>query len=323
MKPALGLAFGDPTGIGPELCLKTALAPEVRAICRPVLFGDPRILAAQAEAAGIEAPIREITQATDAGGEGVALVPQNHFPNGIPPIGTTSAATGRAAIGACAVAIRAAMAGELHAIVAAPQNQKAIALAGISFDGYPRFVAEQTGLAPEDVFLMLCFGQTRIVHVTLHVSVRRALELLTRERILRAIRAADAALRRLGVASPRLALGGLNPHAGEGGLFGTEDDEITAPAIAQARAAGLAVDGPFGADTMFHKEGYDAFLVMLHDQGHIAAKMVAAHRTAGLSIGSPVLFSSVAHGTGHDIAGQGRADPSAMIEAAKRLCGAA
>jgi 4-hydroxy-L-threonine phosphate dehydrogenase PdxA len=323
VKPALGLAFGDPTGIGPELCLKTALAPEVRAICRPVLFGDPRILAAQAEAAGIAAAVREIADARGADGEGVALVPQDHFPAGVPPIGTTSAATGRAALAAAAAAIRAAMAGELHAVVAAPQNQRAIALAGISFDGYPRFVAEQTGLPPEDVFLMLCFGPTRIVHVTLHVSVRRALELLTRPRILRAITAADTALKRLGVASPRLAVGGLNPHAGEGGLFGAEDDEVTAPAIAEARAQGIAVDGPFGADTMFHKPGYDAFLVMLHDQGHIAAKMVAAHRTAGLSIGAPVLFSSVAHGTGHDIAGQGRADPTAMIEAVKRLCGAA
>jgi 4-hydroxy-L-threonine phosphate dehydrogenase PdxA len=323
VKPALGLAFGDPTGIGPELCLKTALAPEVRALCRPVLFGDARILAAQAHAAGISAQVREVASAVEASEEGVALVPQPHFAGTLPPIGTTSAETGRAAIGAAAAAIRSAMAGELHAVVAAPQNQKAIALAGISFDGYPRFVAEQTGLPPEDVFLMLCFGRTRIVHVTLHVSVRRALELLTRERIGRAITAADAALRRLGVASPRLAVGGLNPHAGEGGLFGAEDDETTAPAIAEARAAGIAVDGPFGADTMFHKPGYDAFLVMLHDQGHIAAKMVAAHRTAGLSIGSPVLFSSVAHGTGHDIAGQGRADPSAMIEAVKRLCGAA
>jgi 4-hydroxy-L-threonine phosphate dehydrogenase PdxA len=205
VKPALGLAFGDPTGIGPELCLRTALAPEVRALCRPVLFGDPRILAVQARAARIDAPVRELASAAEARDEGVALVPQPHFAGELPPIGTTSAETGRAAIAACAAAIRAALAGELHAVVAAPQNQKAIALAGISFDGYPRFVAEQTGLAPEDVFLMLCFGQTRIVHVTLHVSVRRALELLTRERILRALRAADEALRRLGVASPERA----------------------------------------------------------------------------------------------------------------------
>jgi 4-hydroxy-L-threonine phosphate dehydrogenase PdxA len=154
------------------------------------------------------------------------------------------------------------------------------------------------------------------------VPVRRALELITTERVLRALRAADAALKRMGIAAPRLGVGSINPHAGEGGLFGTDDDEIVAPAIAAARAEGLSADGPFGTDTMFHKKGYDAFLVMFHDQGHIAAKMVAPHRTAGIAIGSPVLFSSVAHGTGHDIAGRGQGNPAAIIEAVLRLAGA-
>jgi 4-hydroxy-L-threonine phosphate dehydrogenase PdxA len=317
-RPAIGIAIGDPCGIGPEIALKAAISPAVRAACRPVLVGDPAVIAAQAEAAGIAA---RLVEGEAAEGE-VAVLPAAILPPGHFRFGAADAETGRAALGSAAAAIRAALEGRLHAVVAAPQNQTAIAAAGIAFDGYPGFVARQTGLPPEDVFLMLCFDATRIVHVTLHVPLRRALDLVTTERVLRALRAADTALKRMGVAAPRLAVGSINPHAGEGGLFGTEDEEIVAPAIAAARAEGLAADGPFGADTMFHKKGYDAFLVMFHDQGHIAAKMVAPHRTAGVAIGSPVLFSSVAHGTGHDIAGRGQGDPAAMIEAVLRLAGA-
>lgn len=320
----LAIALGDQAGIGPEIALKTALHPDIRALCRPVLFGDRAAVEAHARGAGIGSPIRAIPSAAaaEAAGDGIALVEVPGFAPGEFALGQVSATGGRAALSACAAAIRAALGGEAHAVLAAPMNQSAIAAAGISFDGYPRFLAEQTGLAPEDVFLMLCFDATRIVHVTLHVSVADALRLLTRERIARAVLAADAALKRLGVARPRVAVGSVNPHAGEGGLFGRDDLEVTAPAIADAVAAGAQADGPFGTDTMFHKPGYDAFVVMLHDQGHIAAKMVAPHRTAGLAIGSPVLFSSVAHGSGHDIVGHGRADPAAMIGAAKRLLGA-
>jgi 4-hydroxy-L-threonine phosphate dehydrogenase PdxA len=206
--------------------------------------------------------------------------------------------------------------------VAAPQNQSAIALAGIAFDGYPSFVARETGLGPHDVFLMLCFGATRIAHCTLHVSVREAVSLITPERVRRVIAATDRALRRLGIPAPAIYVGGLNPHAGEGGLFGAEDAEIVKPAIEAAAADGIRASGPYGADTMFHKTGADAFVVMLHDQGHIAAKLQAPHATAGLAIGSPILFSSVAHGTGHDIVGKGVASPTAMIEAVSRLAGA-
>src|SRR5581483_10480182 len=181
----------------------------------------------------------------------------------------------------------------------------------------PSFVARCAGVPPEDAFLMLCFErggvETRIVHVTLHAGVRRALELLTRDRVLHALRSADRALRRLGVASPRLAVAGLNPHAGEGGLFGDEEKEVIVPAIRDAAANGVAAEGPFGADTILRREGYDACVVMLHDQGHIAAKLLAPAGAAALTIGTPVLFSSVAHGSALDIAGKNRATPAALI----------
>ena len=149
--------------------------------------------------------------------------------------------------------------------------------------------------------------------------MRDAIANVTHDNVLRAIRSTGAALRRLGTAAPRIAVSGLNPHAGEGGLFGAEEIEIIKPAIEAAVAEGHAVEGPFGADTMFHMPGIDAFVVMLHDQGHIAAKLLAKNAASALSIGTPILFASVAHGTGHDIAGKGIADPAAMIEAVLRL----
>ncbi len=222
---------------------------------------------------------------------------------------------GRASIAFCAAAVKAAMDGTVDAVVAAPQHETAIAQAGIKFDGHPSFVARQTGSDENGVYMMLCFGATRIAHCTLHRSVRDALALITADNVARAIAATDAALKRLGIAQPKIAVSGLNPHAGEGGLFGREEIEIIKPAMDRVTADGLRVAGPFGADTMFHLEGFDAFVVMLHDQGHIATKLMAPHAAAALTIGTPILFASVAHGTGHDIAGKGVADPAAMIEA--------
>ncbi len=166
---------------------------------------------------------------------------------------------------------------------------------------------------------MICFDNSRIVHATLHVSVREAVGLITPERVERVIRVTDASLKKLGVPNPKIFVSGLNPHAGEEGLFGSEEIDIIIPAIARASKDGIDVSGPFVADTMFRKKGCDAFIVMLHDQGHIAAKLQAFKPHCGLSIGSPILFSSVAHGSAHDIAGKGQADPGAMIERSQRL----
>ncbi len=305
--PRVGIAIGDPAGVGPEIALKAALDERVTRICRPVLFGDPRAIAAHAAAAGIARQV-----------ETVAL---DHFRDEPLAIGEVRAAHGRAAVDAARAAIEAALAGDVAAVVAAPQTELAIRQAGIEFDGYPSFVARCTGVPVDDAFLMICFDAMRIAHATLHVSLRRAIELVTAERVGRVVRAVRDTLRRIGIDAPRIAVGGLNPHAGEAGMFGEEDRAIIAPTVAAARAAGIDADGPFGADTMFHKAGYDAFVVMFHDQGHIAAKLLAPNRSAGLTIGTPVLFSSVAHGSALDIAGQGRASAEAMVEAVARLVG--
>ncbi|MEA3028439.1 MAG: hypothetical protein QOF91_3724 [Alphaproteobacteria bacterium] len=300
----IAIPVGDPAGIGPEIALKAALDPAVRAVCDPILVCDEALLERHAKACRLNADLSKVK---------VLACPQTETAS--LPFGVVSPISGRASIAFCAAAVKAAMAGEVDAVVAAPQHETSIAQAGIKFDGHPSFVARQTGTDEKGVYMMLCFGDTRIAHCTLHRSVREAIALITRENVARTIRATDAALKRLGIANAKIAVSGLNPHAGEGGLFGREEIEIIKPAMDQVSAEGLAVAGPFGADTMFHMPGFDAFVVMLHDQGHIATKLMAQNAAAALTIGAPILFASVAHGTGHDIAGKGVADPAAMIEA--------
>ncbi|HET7765761.1 MAG TPA: 4-hydroxythreonine-4-phosphate dehydrogenase PdxA [Burkholderiales bacterium] len=326
--PRIAIATGDPAGIGPEIALKAALDPRVREVCRPLLVGDRGALLAHAKACGLAPDIRSVTRVAGSSWENGALnlIERRQFEPGELHIGAIAAPHGEAALDSAKAAIDAALAGEVDAVLAAPQTESAIKLAGIEFDGYPGFVARCAGVPPEDAFLMICFDsrgtEMRIAHATLHASLRHAIDLVTRSRVLNAIRSTDSALRRLGVASPLIAVSGLNPHAGEGGLFGDEERAVIGPAISDAQKGGVAAEGPFAADTMFLKEGYDAFVVMVHDQGHIVAKTHAPAGAAALTIGTPVLFSSVAHGSALDIAGKNRADPGAMIAAIRRLAGA-
>jgi 4-hydroxythreonine-4-phosphate dehydrogenase len=323
--PRIAIALGDPAGIGPEIALKAALDPRVRGVCRPLLVGDRRVVDMHAKLCGLSPNLRSFSQASkiEWDSNALGLLALDQFANEPLALGEVRAAHGHAACDSARAAIQAAMDGHVDAVVAAPQTETAIKLAGIEFDGYPSFVARCTGVAPEDAYLMICFDSTRIVHATLHVSLRHAIELITQERIANVIRATDTALKRIGIAVPKISVSGLNPHASEDGLFGSEEADIIRPAIDAAKRQGIAVEGPFGADTMFHRSGSDAFIVMVHDQGHIAAKLQARNRTAGLTIGTPVLFSSVAHGSALDIAGKNLASPAAVIEAVERLAGAA
>ena len=316
-KPRIAVAAGDPAGIGPEISIKAALDARVRDACNPLVVGDAGVIERHARACGMNIELRNIVRVADADWSRAALNVLDCSQQDLAslPFGTTSAASGRASLAFAAAAIKCALAGSVDAVVAAPQSETSIALAGVSFDGYPSFVARETGTDPNNVYLMLCFGGMRISHATLHRSVRQAIAMLTQDKVLDTIRATDRALRKLGIEARRIAVGGLNPHAGEGGLFGSEERDIIKPAIEEAIAQGVNAEGPFAADTMFHLRGFDAFIVMLHDQGHIAAKLLAPNATAALTIGAPILFSSVAHGSAHDIAGKGRADPAATIAA--------
>ena len=319
--PVVALSVGDPAGIGPELCLKAAISREVRDICFPVVVGDPKVLEEQARLSGIPWKVNLYDKAADVdrSNQLVAIVARDQFSKEPYSIGTINAAHGRSALDSASTAISAALTGVVDAVVACPHTQASIAEAGIRFDGYPSFVAKETGCRPEDVFLMLCVDNMRIAHCTLHVSVRKALELLTFSRVKSVIQAVENTLTKTGLVHPKILVAGINPHAGENGLFGDEENEIIAPAIESSKSEGIHVDGPVGADLMFHKKGIDAFVVMTHDQGHIPAKLLGLHRTAALCIGSPILFSSVAHGSALDIAGKGVGDPGAVIEAIKRV----
>ncbi len=319
----VAISMGDPAGIGPEIALKAALDPRVRAVCMPLLVGDRRALEIHARASGLAPQIRAYQTAADVdwNADGVALLDLDLFGNESVTLGKIDPANGRAAVESARAAIRAALDGKVGAVVAAPQTELAIKQAGIEFDGYPSFVARCTGVPEDDVFLMHCFDDKKIVHATLHVGLRRAIELITPERVRKVIACAHDTLRRIGIDRPLIAVAGVNPHASEHGMFGDEEARIIEPAIAEAQKAGMRVEGPFGADTMFHRGDVDAFVVMYHDQGHIASKLLARNRVAGLILGTPVVFSSVAHGSALDIAGQNRANPEAVVEAVRRLVG--
>ena len=267
-------------------------------MCEPVLIGSRAVLAAHGRVP------KTVT---------VVETPRREF-----HVGEIRPEHGLAALDAAKAAIEGAIAGKFRAVVAAPHSETAIRAAGIDFDGYPSFVARCAGLAPEEGILMLCFAhegrEIRIPHVTLHTSVREAVAMVSSERVLKTIRATHAALKQLRISTPKIAVSGLNPHAS-----GREEEKIISPAIERAREEKIAADGPIGADTLIQRAGYDAYIVMLHDQGHVAAKLLAPNRAAALTIGTPVLFSSVAHGAAFDIAGRNRADPSAMVEAITRV----
>src|SRR5262245_58458307 len=249
MLPAVAIAIGDPSGIGPEIALKAALDPAARALCRPVLVGDRGALQAHAQACGLSL-------------DGVELIERSQLAPGELRIGEVRPAHGRAALDSAKAAVRAALSGKVQAVVAAPHNETAIHQAGIEFDGYPSFVARLCGLQPDDGILMLCFRheerEVRIAHVTLHTSVSRALAMITAERVARTLKEVAASLRKPGIAKPRLAVSGINPHAGENGLFGEDEASSVEPALKEVRADGIEVDGPFGADILIQKKGYDA-----------------------------------------------------------------
>src|SRR5262249_50754497 len=193
----------------------------------------------------------------------------------------------------------------------------------IRFSGYPGLIAELTRTPDEKVFLMLVAQGLRIAHVTLHESVASALGRMNVERVVQAGIAAASAARRLGIADPKLGVFGINPHAGEDGLFGDEDERVTKPAVAELRRQGVKADGPQGADLMLSQRRHDVYLAMFHDQGHIPMKLLSPLRSSALTIGTPIVFSSVGHGCAYDIAGKGVADPVALIETLTLLGGAA
>lgn len=319
--PAIALTIGDPNGIGPEIAIKAAAQIAREAGPSIVLIGDEFVIRFYAERYAKDLAVELFNGSGPRAGtlyvSDVDALPRNAFNPGTP-----LAAGGRATVEYVSAAIRLVNEGHASSIVACPHSETNVNAAGISFSGYPSLLARLSGIPEDNVFLMLVGGGLRIVHVTLHERLHTALGRITSDLVERAARTADSALRQLNVKQPRIGLFGINPHAGEGGLFGDDDDKITVPAASRLQAAGLNVEGPLGADLMLGRRDFDAFVAMYHDQGHIPVKLVAGRNSAAMSIGAGLLFSSVGHGSAFDIAGQGVAEPDAVLRSLKLVSGA-
>lgn len=320
-KPTIALTIGDPNGIGPEIAVKAAARLAREGGPAIVLVGDEFVVRHYVELCARDFAVHPFDGAVAEPGR-LQLLAVNALPGGAFSPGTPAAAGGRATVDYVAAAIRFVNEGHAGAIVACPHSETNVNAAGIRFSGYPSLLARLKDLPEDEVFLMLVGGGLRIVHVTLHERLRTALGRITPELVERAARTADAALRRLNIQQPRIGLFGINPHAGEGGLFGGDDDEITVPAVRRLQASGLNVEGPLGADLILGRRDFDAFVAMYHDQGHIPVKLLAGRNSAAMSIGSGLLFSSVGHGSAFDIAGRGVAEPEAVLRSIQLLGGA-
>lgn len=300
----MGVAIGDPNGIGPEIAVKAAVALFRASGQASLLIGEDYLIEAVCARLGLDDGDRRAFGVHHAG----ALPAARWRP------GSVDAAAGAATVAYVRAALALLAAGEIAAIAAAPHSETAVNAAGIPFSGYGGLVAELSGFPRDRAFLMLHAKGLRVVHCTLHESVVSAVARITPALVEAATLAALDTLGRMGIASPRACVLGINPHAGEGGLFGDEDERITRPAVARLRASGLAVEGPLGADLALSERRHDVYVAMLHDQGHIATKMLSPKGATAIVAGLPLLFASVGHGTAFDIAHQGVADASAMLD---------
>jgi 4-phospho-D-threonate 3-dehydrogenase / 4-phospho-D-erythronate 3-dehydrogenase len=316
-KPRIGITMGDPAGVGPEICLRALASEEMTALCQPVIFGDAAVLRWCAERTGLpfQAPVlpwSELATSSHPAVLDLGLIQCSDF---IP--GTINAATGAAAYGYVNKAIDAALEGSIQAISTAPLNKEAMHQAGLKFPGHTEILATRTHAARS--CMMQYSEEITCTFVTVHVGYHEVPGLLTQERILEVIELTHEALLKIRRRPPHIVVCGLNPHAGEHGLFGNREEErIIEPAIAAAKARGISIEGPVPPDTAFlawRRKTTDAFVCMYHDQGHIPLKALAFESAVNTTLGLPIIRTSVDHGTALDIAWQGKALPDSLFAA--------
>jgi 4-hydroxythreonine-4-phosphate dehydrogenase len=321
--------MGDPAGIGPEIAIKAFTHKKIYTECAPIVLGDYEPLADAIAFTKSTVTINRIERVSDAKGVygEVDLIDVRHLPRGGWRYGEVGELTGKAAFHYIKLGIGMAMRGEIHAVVTGPINKESLNLAGLHYPGHTEIFAELTGT--KNFAMMLANKGLRVIHVTTHVSIRRACDLITKERVLTVIRLAHGAMRDIGIDDPRIAVAGLNPHSSENGLFGDEEANEIIPAIETARAEGMNVDGPTPPDTVFVKATagqYDVVVAMYHDQGHIPLKLsgfkmdpqtktFTAIGGINYTIGLPIIRTSVDHGTAFDRAGEGRANEESLVDA--------
>jgi 4-hydroxythreonine-4-phosphate dehydrogenase len=330
-KPVLGITMGDPSGCGPEISVKALSQAKIYGICRPVIIGDARVMEKAAREAVkrqdlVIHPVSSIKECAFKAGA-IDVYDLHNVEIDKLKIGKVDAMSGDAAFSSVKKVIELALAGEIDATITNPLNKEALNLAGHHYSGHTEIYADLTGT--KDYSMMLADDEIRIVHVSTHVPLREACGRVKKDRVLKVIELAHNACRSLGIAAPKVAVAGLNPHAGENGMFGREEIEEIAPAIEAAKAKGINAEGPIPPDTVFPKARggmYDIVVAMYHDQGHIPLKVLGFQydRAAGkwqavkgvnITLGLPIIRSSVDHGTAFDQAWQGSANESSLINA--------
>lgn len=318
-RPIIGITMGDAAGIGPEVIVKALSVRETYEICRPLVIGDAKTMAWAVQATHASVKLKVVDGVQEARFEfGTLDVLDLNLDLPSIEVGTVNRSAGRAAVEFVEKAVDLALHHEIHAIATAPLNKEAINLAGYHYQGHTELLAHLTGI--QNYAMMLAAGSLRVIHVTTHVSLREACDLINKERVLKTIVLAHETLTSMGISNPRIAVSGLNPHAGESGLFGVEEQNHITPAIRGATALGINAQGPLPPDTVFLKavdNAYDVVIAMYHDQGHIPVKLLGFDRGVNITLGLPIIRTSVDHGTAFDIAGTGVANPRSMMEAIK------
>jgi 4-hydroxy-L-threonine phosphate dehydrogenase PdxA len=314
----IALAIGEPNGIGPEIAVKAAAELHGHGVDL-VLVGDAFVIQHYVQRHAPQLALAPFDGAT--GAPGLPLVDVPALPADAFRPGEILAPAGAATIAYVRAAVELARQGKVDAVIGCPHSETSVHRAGIAFSGYPGLIAQLTSTPEDRVFLLLVSPELRIGHVTLHERLHNALARMTPALVVDAAVAVIEATRALGIAQPRLGVFGINPHAGEDGLFGDDDQTINVPAVARLREMGYAVDGPAGADVMLSQRKHDVYLAMYHDQGHIPIKLLSPLTASALSVGSGIVFSSVGHGCAFDIAGRGVADPKAALRTVRMLAG--
>ncbi|HUX51215.1 MAG TPA: 4-hydroxythreonine-4-phosphate dehydrogenase PdxA [Spirochaetia bacterium] len=320
-KPVIAITIGDPAGIGPEITVKALQDGELYAICRPLVIGDESVVRRALSQCSLSMNVHVVGapgEGTYAAGTIDLLLPAAQTIAGEVRMGQVDASCGRAAYAYIEQAAELARTGSVGAVATAPINKESLQAAQVPYIGHTEIFGGLAGV--EDPLTMFEVRNMRIFFLTRHVSLRKACDLVTSDRLLDYIERCTAALRQLGVSDGVMAVAGLNPHSGEHGLFGDEEVSQVTPAVEEAKRRGFAVAGPIGADSVFAQcltGKYNSVLSLYHDQGHIAAKTYDFERTISVTLGMPFLRTSVDHGTAFDIAGTGKASEVSMVEAVR------
>jgi len=337
-RPIIGITMGDPAGIGPEVATKTLAKKEIYDLCRPIVIGDAEAMRQACDIAKVKLQVRSVSEVADAKFEfgTIDVFDLKNVDMKLLEHGKISAMAGEAAFQAVKKVIELAQAKKIDATVTGPIHKESINLAGHHFAGHTEIYAHFTNT--KDYAMLLVSENLRVIHVSTHVPVRQACDLVKKERILKVIHLLHTALKQFGFESPRIGVAGLNPHASDGGLFGWEEENEIIPAIQEAQKSGIQIEGPLPPDILFPKAKggcYDGCVAMYHDQGHIAFKLdgftwscetnsMASVKGVNITLGIPIIRVSVDHGTAFEIAGLGIASPESMImaiEYASRMTG--